>query len=242
LQATQLPHSTNSLFPLITSSGLHGSTKVCIFSALNKFPPQWLFYASSVACYGYPFRSLPLEEKHCFLDEPHVSEYGYAKSKRFAFTYLELLQKVHSTNYVYGLMTNLFSTKDKYFDGNGHVFISLVRKAQEAKKNGEILSIWGEGDASRDFLSTEAASKIICDFVDQNLGIINVASGQEIKISELAQFVVDIFEIKQGYFFTGENEGVSNRYSDTTRLKSKSASFANIDIRSEIRDTLLRLK
>jgi len=231
-------HKFDPLKSLLTNSQID----LAVFSALNLFPPEWIFYSSSVACYGYPFRSLPLVEKDCFLGKPHESEYGYAQSKRFALTYLELLQKVHSTRFVYGLMTNLFSNQDQYLNGNGHVFISLAHKAKEAKKNNEILSLWGNGGASRDFISTESASKIICDLFGQNIGLINIASGVEIRISELAELVVDTFEVEKGYFFNGENEGVLNRYSDTLLLRSKSASLVKIDTRSEIRNSLLALR
>lgn len=53
----------------------------CLFEALVEFPPEHIFYASTVAGYGYPFIGTPLQEDNFFEGTPHHGEYGYAMAK-----------------------------------------------------------------------------------------------------------------------------------------------------------------
>ncbi len=206
-----------------------------LFCALSQNPPQWLFYASTVAGYGYPFQSIPIQEKFFLEGQPHWSEYGYAQAKRFGLSHARFLQKLNETKIVYGVLTNLFGLNDRYLAGNGHVLISLATKALIAKKEKKPLEIWGSPKTSRDFISVESAAQIITELVDKDLDVINIASGVEITIGELAELVCEIFSLHEGYLFTGELEGVSKRVSDTTKLKEFSATSLELDTISEIR-------
>ena len=206
-----------------------------LFSSLFSNPPKWIFYASTVAAYGYPFIGLPIKESEAFTGIPHESEYGYAQSKRFALTYLQILEKECQTKYTYGLFTNLFGLEDRHLEGNGHVLISLVRKAILAKKNDEPLAIWGSGGATRDFISTATAAKIICDLFDRNPGVLNIGSGVEISIKSIADMITEEFSLKNGYIFTGEKEGISRRFLDIHKLSQFSETALEMDSLEEIR-------
>jgi GDP-L-fucose synthase len=220
-------------FPL---ESLLTNTKIDLnlFSALASYPPKWIYYASTVATYGFPYESMPLQEQDFMKSDPHSSEYGYAQSKRHALTYLNMLKEHRGTEFVYGLMTNLYGQDDRYLDGNGHVLISLATKASIAREVGEPLSIWGDGTATRDFLSTQSASKIICDLFDQNAGILNIGSGMEVAISSLAVLVQEVFELTHGFTFTGENQGIPRRYLDIEKLRTFSRTAQTLDPMGEI--------
>ena len=209
-----------------------------LFLALSEHPPEWLFYASTVAGYGHPYQSIPLEEKDFLEGQPHASEYGYAQAKRFGLTQVRFLQRLHGTKIVYGIMTNLFGLNDRYLAGNGHVLISLATKAQISKSENKTLEIWGTPKTTRDFISVESASKIIAELVDKDLDVINIASGVEITIGQLADLTSEVFNLEKGYFFTGELEGVNQRFSDITKLQKVSATSKNLDSFSEIRNFL----
>jgi GDP-L-fucose synthase len=207
-----------------------------IFEAIKDAPPKWFFYASTVAAYGYPYEQIPLNEKSLLNRPPHQSEFGYAQSKRFALYLLELLKQQSDTNYVYGLLTNMFGQEDRFLDGNGHVLISLAEKAKMAKRDGTGLALWGSEKMSRDFLSTKSAAQIITELVDLDLGILNIGSGRETKIQEVAKIIVEVFDLENGYSFNGENVGVVNRFSDTRKLQKHSATASNLDTLGEIRE------
>ena len=229
-------HQEDPQGSLLTNSRIDNS----VFSALFQSPPSWIYYASTVAAYGYPYLSLPLQESHFLEGNPHSSEFGYAVSKRFALNYLELLHNEHKTNFVYGLTTNLFGSGDRFLEGRGHVVISLLEKAKESEKSHEPLEVWGTGSASRDFLSTEDAAKIIISLIDIHGGVVNIASGHEILISEIAEFLVDAFGIEEGYRFIGINEGITNRVCSVEKLKNLSSVFDSVNSRRSLENEILQ--
>jgi GDP-L-fucose synthase len=213
-----------------------------IFGAIKESPPDWFFYASTVAAYGFPYEKVPLLEEDFALRPPHQSEFGYAQSKRFALNLLDILKDQSGTKFIYGLMTNMFGENDRFLNGNGHVLISLAEKAKLSKIQDVGLEVWGSPKMTRDFLSTKSAAKIISEIVDHDLGILNIGSGQETNIEDIAKLVATIFELDKGYYFTGDKVGVLNRVSDTTKLQEYSQTSQTIDTLSELHDFFSKLK
>lgn len=191
-----------------------------VFSALIEFPPEWVYYSSTVAAYGYPYKNLPLIEDDWLSENPHESEMGYAFSKRHGLSYLEMLHSTNGTKFVYGLTTNLFGSGDRFLEGRGHVVISLLEKAAKSVDTDTTLEVWGDGTASRDFLSTKTASRLIIDLIDTHAGVVNIASGQEIYIKEIATEIARVFGLVKGVEFIGINQGVTRRVCSTAKLAS----------------------
>ena len=212
-----------------------------VLTGLKNHPPLWVYYSSTVATYGYPFETSPLQEEIWNVGTPHESEYGYAMSKRHAFTTLELLQKENGTKFVYGLTTNLFGKGDRFLSGRGHVVISLLEKAKIARKSDQILEVWGDGTASRDFLSTYDASRILIDLIDQNIGVVNIASGQEIFIKDIADKLVADFQLKKGLEFVGINQGISNRVCSIDKIIQFSSHVQNVDSKTALWEEISRV-
>jgi GDP-L-fucose synthase len=209
-----------------------------VFHSLFKHIPQWIYYSSSVAAYGYPYVEMPLKEQHWSLGRPHESEFGYAMSKRNALSYLELLANLYNVKYVYGLTTNLFGNGDKFLKGNGHVVVSLLEKAKLAKEQGVQLKVWGNGTASRDFLSIQSATRILMDLVNTDARVLNIGSGQEISILRIAEAVSEVFDLSEGFVFTGENEGITNRVCDITKLKKFSRTANELNSFEELKNLI----
>jgi GDP-L-fucose synthase len=205
-----------------------------VFSALIEFPPEWVYYSSTVAAYGYPYRRLPLNEDDWLIGNPHESEMGYAFSKRHGLSYLEMLHSTSNTKFVYGLSTNLFGSGDRFLGGRGHVVISLLEKASRAANTDKPLDVWGDGTASRDFLSTRTASRLMAELIDKHTGVINVASGQEIYINEIALEIANEFGLTNGIEFIGINQGISRRVCSNEKLASFVNSVNGIDSKAEL--------
>jgi len=209
-----------------------------VFNALFEHPPQWIYYSSTVAAYGFPFITPLLEESEWNIGNPHESEYGYAMAKRHALAYLHTLGKVHNVKYVYGLTTNLFGSGDRFLEGRGHVVVSLLKKAKIANETDNPLVVWGKGEASRDFLSTKSASRILIDLIDKHLEVTNIASGSEISINRIADEISKAFNLNKGYIFTGENEGITRRICNIDKLKKYSPTAVRLDVWSEMKDLI----
>jgi len=226
-------HRQNPEASLLTNTLIDNS----VFAALFKTPPTWIYYSSTVAAYGYPYLTLPLKESDFLEGKPHDSEFGYAVSKRFALNYLELLNRQHKTTFAYGLSTNLFGSGDRFLEGRGHVVISLLEKAGIAKLENKPLEVWGTGSATRDFLSTTDAANIMISLMDIDVGVVNIASGVEISISEIAEYIVDAFGLP-GFKFVGINEGITKRVCSVSKLKTFSKVVERIDARKILRDEI----
>lgn len=205
-----------------------------VFCALLEFPPTWVYYSSTVAAYGYPYKSMPLIESDWLIGNPHQSEMGYAFSKRNSLSYLEMLHSINGTKFVYGLLTNLFGSGDRFLEGRGHVVVSLLEKAARIHNSGAPLEVWGEGTASRDFLSTKAATGLLMDLVDKHVGIVNIASGQEISIREIANKIAEVFELEGGIRFVGINQGITGRVCSTEKLEKFSLTLSKIDSKKDL--------
>ncbi|WP_353203035.1 NAD-dependent epimerase/dehydratase family protein [Polynucleobacter sp.] len=205
-----------------------------IFSALLEFPPRWVYYSSTVAAYGYPYKSIPIEENDWLIGNPHESEMGYAFSKRHSLSYLEMLHSISETKFVYGLSTNLFGSGDRFLEGRGHVVISLLEKATRIYNSSDPLEVWGDGTASRDFLSTKAAAGLLIDLVDKHVGIVNIASGQQIFIKEIANEIAEVFELDGGIEFVGINQGITSRVCSTEKLEKFTSFVKEINSKQEL--------
>lgn len=205
-----------------------------VFSALLEFPPRWVYYSSTVAAYGYPYKSIPIEENDWLIGSPHESEMGYAFSKRHSLSYLEMLHSISETKFVYGLSTNLFGRGDRFLEGRGHVVISLLEKAARIYNSSEPLEVWGDGTASRDFLSTKAAAGLLIDLLDKQVGIVNIASGQEIFIKEIANEIAMVFELDGGIQFLGVNQGITRRVCSTEKLEKFTSFVKEINSKQEL--------
>ncbi len=196
-----------------------------VFEALNECPPNWIFYASTVAAYGYPYRQIPLIEEDFLFGEPHGSERGYALAKRRALDLLNSLEINHKSAYSYGILTNLYGSKDKDSHGHGHVIAGLLSRAKTAQKLNSALLVWGSGQATRDFISAEKAAEIIVKLIDKNTHKINIASGVETTIQSIAMKIAESSNLSKGIQFTSENEGIIRRFSDVSKLKSVIGDF-----------------
>ena len=218
------------------SSSLTENTLIdySVFSALIEYPPEWVYYSSTVAAYGYPYKNLPLLEDDWLSANPHESEMGYAFSKRHGLSYLEILHATSGAKFVYGLTTNLFGSGDRFLEGRGHVVISLLERAAKHADTDRPLQVWGDGTASRDFLSTKTASRLIIDLIDMHAGVVNVASGQEIYIKEIAIEIAREFGLIKGVEFIGINQGVTRRVCSVEKLAGLADFAKEINSKDEL--------
>ena len=246
IKPTHVVHLAAKVFGIVghlehpdLSYNINSEIDLNLFQALEVNPPEWIFYASTVAAYGHPYTELPLKEEHLFTGSPHLSEVGYSLAKREAIKLLQQISQKHQTKFTYGCLTNLYGSGDRNMSGKGHVVVSLIEKSKIASRNDQKLEVWGSGKASRDFLSTNDAAKIICELFGNDTGVLNIATGQEISIEFIAQTLSKALALSQGYEFTGEMEGLANRYCDIEKLKKYSKHILNLDAKESLRTFLV---
>ena len=122
--------------------------------------------------------------------EPTNAPYGMAKIAGIVMC--ESYNRQHGTNFISCMPTNLWGPGDSYHSENSHVLPALLRRIHEAKvaKAPEVV-IWGTGNPLREFLYVDDLADA-CIFLMQNYNdskTINVGSGIEVKIIDLAELI-----------------------------------------------------
>ena len=196
-----------------------------LFRVLLKFPPSKIFFAGTAASYGFPYRSLPLMDQDFMLGEIHQGEFGYGWAKRSAYPYLKLLKDEHGCQINYGILTNLFGPFDRFKGVQTHVIPALISRAAEVfEKKEDKLTVWGFPNTTRDFLFSNVAGDainfLITSTFNQEPFFVNIASGVERNMSEVARTISHEFQIANINWIHDKPVGIDKRYSDISILRS----------------------
>ena len=153
--------------------------------------------------------------------EPTNSPYALAK-----ITAIELGR---SLNIQYGhkiinlMPTNLYGPNDNFSEVNSHVIPGLIRRMHNAKVNNEgTFKIWGTGKPLREFLYSVDLAQFIEFIIEKDLeeDLINVGSGEEVSIYDLAKLIKNVTEFKgELEFDKSKPDGNPRKLLDITKLK-----------------------
>jgi len=165
--------------------------------------------------------------------EPTNEPYAIAKIAgiKLCESYNRQYGASHDVDYRSVMPTNLYGPGDNYHPENSHVIPALIRRFHEAKlANAPSVAIWGSGTPRREFLYVDdmaAASVFVMNLSPSTyeqqtqpmLSHINVGSGSDVTIHELAQAVSDTVGY-QGHieFDTSKPDGAPRKWMDSSRL------------------------
>lgn len=149
---------------------------------------------------------------------------SYAIAKIAGVKMIEAYNKQHSTNYLSVMPTNMYGPEDNFNLENGHVLPALIRKFHEAKiENIEDVTLWGSGKAKREFLHVDdmADAVIFLAKLENNPGLVNVGTGKELSIKELAFLISEVVGYQGEIKFDSESpDGTPRKLSDITKIKN----------------------
>jgi GDP-L-fucose synthase len=139
---------------------------------------------------SYPkFAPVPFREEDLWNGYPEETNAPYGLAKKMLLVQAQAYREEYGFNCIYLLPVNLYGPKDNFDLKTSHVVPALIRKMLEAKASGEqTITCWGTGAASREFLYVEDAAEAILMAAERydKPDPVNVGSGQEITIRELA--------------------------------------------------------
>ncbi|KRB19510.1 MULTISPECIES: GDP-L-fucose synthase [Mesorhizobium] len=119
----------------------------------------------------------------------------YAIAKIAGLKLCQAYRRQYGVNYISAMPTNLYGPGDNFHLESSHVIPALMRKAHEAKQAGhKTLQVWGSGTPMREFLHVDDAADALVSLLKTYSGEshVNVGSGQDITIAELARTVASI--------------------------------------------------
>ena len=152
-----------------------------------------LFLGSS--CIYPKFADQPIHEEALLTGALEPTNEWYAIAKIAGIKLAQAYRKQHGRDFISAMPTNLYGPGDNFSLQSSHVLPALIRKVHEAKLVGaQSIEIWGTGTPRREFLHVDDLADA-CLFLMQNYSDamhVNVGSGQDIMISDLAVFVCDV--------------------------------------------------
>lgn len=166
----------------------------------------------------------PLKEEYLLTGLLEETNEPYAIAKIAGIKMCDAYRDQYGCNFISVMPTNLYGFNDNYDLQNSHVLPALLRKFHEAKLNNEEkVEVWGTGKPLREFLhATDMADA--CVFLMENYndrGFVNIGSGKEISIKDLALLVKDIVGFKgEIYFDTEKPDGTPRKLMDVTKLEN----------------------
>lgn len=148
----------------------------------------------------------------------------YAIAKIAGIKMCQAYNDQYGTNYISVMPTNLYGTRDNYDPMNSHVLPALIRRFHEAKTSGasEVV-VWGTGKPLREFLYVDDLADACLHLMKVHNGnqIVNIGSGQEKSIAELAHAVAEAIGYQGQVRFDPEKpDGTPRKLLDVGLLKS----------------------
>lgn len=152
-----------------------------------------LFLGSS--CIYPKLAPQPLEEDSLLTGLLEPTNEPYAIAKIAGIKMCDAYRAQYGCNYISAMPTNLYGPNDNYDLSSSHVLPALIRKFHEAKKNNSPnMVLWGTGSPLREFLHVDDLAEA-CVFMMKSFdepGFLNVGSGTDQSIKELALLIKDI--------------------------------------------------
>jgi len=192
---------------IIHSSYLNNATKL-------------MFLGSS--CIYPKMAPQPLKEDYLLTGALEPTNEPYAIAKIAGIKMCDAYRDQYGCNFISVMPTNLYGFNDNYHPENSHVLPALIRRFHEAKEQElESVTIWGTGTPKREFLFADDLADA-CFFLMENYseaGLVNIGTGQDISISDLAHLVKDVVGFKGLIKFdSSKPDGTPRKLMDVTKL------------------------
>jgi GDP-L-fucose synthase len=180
-----------------------------------------IFLGSS--CIYPKFCEQPIKEEYLMTGELESTNDAYAIAKIAGIKMCQSYNEQYGTNFISVMPTNLYGPNDNYDLNNSHVLPAMIRKFHEAKLEGkESVEIWGTGTPKREFLYVEDLADA-CVFLMNNYSgneILNIGTGQDVTIAELAVGISKVVGYEGGiHFNTSMPDGTPRKLLDVSRLE-----------------------
>ena len=191
-----------------------------IDGALRSEVGKLLFLGSS--CIYPKFAAQPICEDALLTGPLEPTNEGYAIAKIAGLKLCQAYRRQHGVDYISAMPASLFGPGDNFDLSSSHVIPGLMRKAHEAKRaGGKTLEVWGSGTPMREFLHVDDAADalvwLLKTYSDDSH--VNVGSGKDITIAELARTVATVVGADAEITFDPTKpDGTPRKLMDVSRL------------------------
>src|SRR3990167_1480896 len=182
----------------------------------------------------------PMREEYLLSGPLEPTNEPYAIAKIAGIKLCESYNMQYNTDFVAVMPTNLYGMNDKFDLETSHVLPALMRKIHEAKiRKQPHVTIWGSGSPKREFLYVDDMANA-CIFVMNRVGckqMVNIGTGKEISIREVAELMCEVVGFNGDIVFDGSKpDGTPRKLVDVTRL-AQLGWEAQVSLREGLRRT-----
>jgi GDP-L-fucose synthase len=192
---------------------------------------------------SYPkYAPVPFREDDLWNGYPEETNAPYGLAKKMLLVQAQAYRQQYGLNAITLLPVNLYGPGDNFDPASSHVIPALIRKAAEARDAGRNwVSVWGTGTASREFLFVRDAAEAILLAADRydKPEPVNVGSGQEITIRELAELICDLCGFRGGVRWDpSQPDGQPRRCLETSRAWREFGFRSRVGLREGLAETI----
>ena len=210
-----------------------------VVHAAHLFEVKKLLYLGSSCIYPRHCQQ-PMSEESLLSGALEPTNEAYALAKIAGIKLCEAYRRQYGDNFISAMPTNLYGPNDNFDLASSHVLPAMIRKFHEAKeRNDAEVVIWGTGTPRREFLHVDDLADA-CVFLMQHYdgpGHINVGTGEDLSIQELAEMVRDAVYPTAGLTFDpSKPDGTPRKLLDMSRLHALGWKH-RIELRSGIATT-----
>jgi len=180
-----------------------------------------LFLGSS--CIYPKFAPQPISEDSLLTGALEETNDGYAIAKIAGILQVQALRRQYGVHYISAMPTNLYGPGDNFDPVSSHVLPAMIRRFHEAKVTGaQQVTLWGSGTPRREFLHVDDLAEALLFLLEHSDDpkTINVGTGEDLTIRELAELVADVVgwqgEIRQD---PSKPDGTPRKLLDVGRLR-----------------------
>lgn len=171
----------------------------------------------------YPHKCLqPIKEEYLLTGHLEPTNKSFAVAKIAGIKMCQAYNRQQGTKFICPVPANVYGPGDNFNPDTSHVIPALIKKFHEARINNlPAVTIWGSGTPRREFIYVDDLAEV-CLFLMDNYngdGIINIGSGEDISIRDLAKMVKNITGFKGKIIFDkSKPDGMLRKILDSSKL------------------------
>ena len=182
-----------------------------------------LFLGSS--CIYPKFAEQPITEDQLLSGHLESSNEAYAIAKIAGIKMCQAYRRQHGLNAISLMPTNLYGPNDNFDHNSSHVLPAMISKFHGSLDKSEhwVVKLWGDGSPMREFLHVDDLAEACYTCMEKYDGEehINVGTGEDVTIKELAETIVDVVGYKNDYEWdTSKPNGTPRKVLNVDKIKS----------------------
>jgi len=182
----------------------------------------------------------PLREESLLSSYLEPSNEGYAIAKIAGLKLCEMYRRQYNKNFISAMPTNLYGPGDNFHPMNSHVIPGMIRKFHDAKAgNAKDVVLWGTGTPKREFLHVDDLADALCLLMEkyESPAPINIGTGEECTIKELAQLIQEVTGFNGKIRFDeSKPDGVMRKIVESSKITALGWKSAH-DLKSGLQST-----